>query len=352
MEQFLKAHSYSNLEESCASAIQHFLKNGLIQRTPPKISTGCDIILISDDDFIEMCDELPVNSFFLEDSSRLTSAALFPPNYECFVIRHLNSLCADVHNHDFFEICYVWVGRCTQVTANQTFSMEPGDFLIIPPGIDHAVEVTNDETILFNIMVRKDAFMSSSFSLLSQNHAISAFLRHCLLQNGQGNCLLIQTDNNTILKRIVKHLTQECYTMQELFCDFAINVFNQLFCCILMFGEVKAKYLCLPDNFSLIAILHEIQQNYKTVTLKSLSNKFFFSEEHLSRLIKKATGKNFSELLRETRISQARLLITRTKLSIEQVSELVGYSNVSSFTKAFKSIFGQSPAQYRKQPGS
>lgn len=349
MERFLKTYSHSNPEEACASAIRYFMENGLTEASSPALTLDCDIITTSDEDFIAMCDNLPISALFMEDGSRLTSAALFPPNYECFVVRHLNSLCADVHHHDFFEICYVWAGGCTQVTASQTFSMEAGDFLIIPPGIDHKVQVTDDKTILFNIMVRKTAFMTSSFALLSQSFAISSFLRHCLLEKGQESCLLIQTDNGTILKRIVKHLTQECYTRQEIFCDFAINVFNQLFCYILLFGEIKAKYLCLPDNFSLIAILHEIQQNYKTITLKSLSDKFFFSEEHLSRLIKKTTGKNFSELLRETRINQAKLLVSRTELSIEQVSELVGYSDASSFTKAFKTSLGLSPAQYRKQ---
>lgn len=348
MEQFLKTQSGSTPEEACSRAIQHFQKNGLCRKTPPRISSDCDIILVSDDDFIEMCNELPINSFFLEDNCRLTAAALFPPNYECFVVRHLNSLFADTHHHDFFEICYVWTGSCLQTTSEQTFSMEPGDFLIIPPGIDHTVNVTSSETVLFNIMVRKDAFRTSSFSLLSQNFAISEFLRHCLLKKDQENCLLIHTDNSVILKRIVKHLTQECYTMQDVFCDFAINIFNQLFCCILLSGEVKAQYLCLPDNFSVIAILYEMQQNYQTVTLKSLSDKFYFSEEHLSRLIKKATGRTFSVLLRETRINQAKLLVARTELSIEQIGELVGYSDSSSFTKAFKASLGQSPAQYRK----
>lgn len=349
MEEFLRAHPASDPAEACAEAIRHFRANGLPGTIGPAIPLDCDIITTPDEDFIAMCDRLPISPLFLEDSRSLTSAALFPPNYDCFVVRHLNALSADVHQHDFFEICYVWSGGCTQVSANQTFLMEPGDFLIIPQGTAHKVEVNGPDTILFNIMVRRQAFLSSSFALLSQNFTISAFLSHCLLEPGQESCLLIHTDNGPIPKRILKHLTHECYIKQEFFCDFAINVFNQLFCYMLLNGEVRAKHLRLPDNSSLIAVLHEIQQNYRTITLKSLADKFFFSEEHLSRLIKKTTGKNFSELLRETRINQAKYLISRTELSIEQVSELVGYSDASSFTKAFKTSLGLSPAQYRRQ---
>lgn len=348
MEHYLKTHTPVSTGKMYSQARHYFHQSGLLRHTPPRIASGCDIILVSDEEFIDMCDELPISPFFLDDTTQLSSHSLFPPNYECYVIQHLNSLHVDMHHHDFFEICYVWQGSCIQSTGKHIFEMEAGDFLIIPPGIDHTVKIQTDDTILFNIMARREAFLSSSFPLLSQSFAISAFLRHSLLQSGHENCLLIHTENPSVLKRIVKHLVQECYTLQELFCDFAINIFNQLFCFILLFGEVKAKYLCLPDNFSPIAILHEIQQNYKTVTLSSLSEKFFFSEEHMSRLIKKTTGKTFSALLRETRINQAKTLVARTDLTIEQVSELVGYNDSSAFTKAFKSYVGLSPTKYRK----
>lgn len=348
MEHYLKTHTQIPPEEMCAQAMLYFRQLGLLRHTPPRIASGCDIILVSDEEFIDMCDELPINPLFLDDHARLTSHSLFPPNYGCYIIQHLNSLHVNQHHHDFFEICYVWQGNCLQRTASQIFEMEAGDFLIIPPGINHTVKIQSKDTILFNIMARREVFLSSSFPLLSQSFAISVFLRHSLLQSGQENCLLIHTENTDILKRIVKHFVQECYTLQELFCDFAINIFNQLFSFILLFGEVKAKYLCLPDTFSPIAILHEIQQNYKSITLNALSDKFFFSEEHLSRLIKKTTGKTFSILLRETRINQAKILIDRTDLTIEEISELVGYRDSSAFAKAFKSCVGRSPAQYRK----
>lgn len=349
LNSFLKTQEQNAPEVACANAIRYLQSHGTLRTAPPLMAAGCDIITVSDEDFLSMCDELPIQPFLLEENIRLTSASLFPPNYECFVIRHMNSMRADVHHHDFFEICYVWQGSCTQSTAKQRYEMEPGDFFIIAPGTDHTVTVKDPDTVLFNIMVRKEAFLTSCFPLLSQNFAISSFLRHCLLQAEQETGLLIHAENTPVLKRIVKHLVQECYTLQELFCDFAINIFNQLFCYMLLFGEVKAKYLSLPDNFSLIAILHEIHHHYRTVTLRSLSEQFFFSEEHLSRLIKKTTGKTFSELLRETRINQAKILLERTDMNIEQISAFIGYSDASSFTKAFKADFGRSPAQYRKQ---
>lgn len=348
MEHYLKTHFEQSPHKAYANVVRYFIENNAIGEVPSPFPIDLDIITISDDAFIALCDQLPIHMIVSDDDLCLSSSTIFPHNYECFIVRHLNSLSIVMHHHDFFEICYVWEGGCIQQTADQVFSMKAGDFLIIPPGIDHKVKIAGSGAILFNVMVRANALQSSSLSLLTQHNAVSVFLRHCLLQEGQKNCLLIQTDNSAILKRIIKHLIQEYYTDQDVFCDFAINIFNQLFNYIIFRGEVNAKYLALPENFSPIPILNEIQRNYRTITLKSLADKFFFSEEHLSRLIKKTTGKTFSNLLRETRIEQAKLLATRTDLSFEKISELVGYSDASSFTKAFKNIVCQSPAHYRR----
>lgn len=352
MERFLKTCGDPRPGRALSDALQRYLKNEPAEKPLPPMPKDVDIITVSDADFIKLCDRILVNPAMFDEDPHITSAAMFPYNYGCFIDRHLNSLrVSEMHDHDFFELCYVWEGRCLQYTSGQSFPMTAGDFLLIPPGVSHRVEVTGSDTVLFNILVRTESFLSESFALLAQNNVISTFLRHCLLrgEGGHGGCLLIHTDNGPLLKRIVKHLTHECHTNQELFCDFAINVFNQLFCYLLANGVVRTAGLSLPEDFSFIAIFHEIQQNYKTITLKSLADKYFFSEEHLSRLIRKATGKTFSVLRRETRINQAKLLIARTKLSIESISELVGYSDASSLTKAFKHSVGQSPLQYRKR---
>ena len=345
VEHYLKG----NPGTSFADAVRHFTAEGTSAEHLSPFPKNYDIILATDEDFIGFCDHLPVNMVLSDDDSRLTASVLFPYNCECFVTRHLNALKPDFHCHDFFEFCYVWQGGCEQYTAGETFSMSAGDFLIIPPEVIHGIKANSGKTIIFNIIARAEAFRSSSFNLLIQNYPVSAFLRHCLLEENRGNCLLIHTDNDLMLKRIIKHMTQACYANKTIYCDFAIGIFIQLLCYLFTVGEIQSKYLPYRDHVSSFTILCEIQTNYQTVTLKSLSEKYFFSEEYLSRLIRKLTGKTFSTLLRETRIHQAEMLLSRTTLSIVEISELVGYSEAANFAKAFKAVTGLSPAQYRKQ---
>ncbi|MBQ9031440.1 MAG: helix-turn-helix transcriptional regulator, partial [Parasporobacterium sp.] len=211
------------------------------------------------------------------------------------------------------------------------------------------VEDVEPDSVIFNIMVRANTFRTASGSFMTQDNAIASFFRHSLLQETQGTYLSLHTDNDRFLKRIVKHLCQECYLLPTVFCDFATGIFQQLLCYLMLSSEVKTETLHLPDRFSIIRILHDIQENFDTVTLKTLAQKYFFSEEYLSRLIKKHTGRTFSETLLEIRISQAKLLLARTNEPLEAVGNQIGYREYATFSRAFKKKEGCTPACYRQE---
>jgi AraC-like DNA-binding protein len=61
----------------------------------------------------------------------------------------------------------------------------------------------------------------------------------------------------------------------------------------------------------------------------------------------KAEGTAFTDILDQLAIEQARGLL-RTALSVEQVAERMGYSDVSNFGRAFRRWTGTTPAAYRK----
>lgn len=62
----------------------------------------------------------------------------------------------------------------------------------------------------------------------------------------------------------------------------------------------------------------------------------------------KAEGVTFSEIADALQHKQACLLLRDERLSIEQVAEHVGYSDVSNFNRAFRRWTGLTPAAYRK----
>jgi AraC-like DNA-binding protein len=65
----------------------------------------------------------------------------------------------------------------------------------------------------------------------------------------------------------------------------------------------------------------------------------------------KAEGVAFSDIADAFQHRQARLLLSDERLSVEEVAERVGYSDVSNFTRAFRRWTGVTPATYRKAGG-
>ena len=82
--------------------------------------------------------------------------------------------------------------------------------------------------------------------------------------------------------------------------------------------------------------------------IKELSDELFISERQLSRLIKKYYNMTFVERKNYLRTENAKNLLLTTELSIDEISEKLGYSDRNSFTFSFKKITGLSPAEYRK----
>jgi len=60
-------------------------------------------------------------------------------------------------------------------------------------------------------------------------------------------------------------------------------------------------------------------------------------------------GTNFTRLIAETKVDQAKFFLDKKDLSAQDISELLGYSEVTNFRRAFKSWTGMSPKDYRQK---
>ncbi|MGM9552300.1 MAG: helix-turn-helix transcriptional regulator [Clostridia bacterium] len=99
--------------------------------------------------------------------------------------------------------------------------------------------------------------------------------------------------------------------------------------------------------FPLPAYISYMKDNLKTVTLRSLSEKFALSEGYLSRYFKKETGKTYSELIKEMRLKTASELLENTDFSVEKIIETIGYTDNSIFYRNFREKYGVTPKTYR-----
>ncbi len=103
------------------------------------------------------------------------------------------------------------------------------------------------------------------------------------------------------------------------------------------------------------SILNEFEkQEYFSDNLASLSDlarRTGESPHHVSQVINEKLEKNFFELLASYRIEKAKKLLLEDKkgrLTIEEISEMVGYNSKTAFNNSFKKLTGKTPSEFRK----
>lgn len=84
-----------------------------------------------------------------------------------------------------------------------------------------------------------------------------------------------------------------------------------------------------------------------TLCLDSVAEHLGVSYYFLSRIFKSETNQSFSDLLGDVRIYRAMELLRTTALPVQEVCTQVGYTNWSTFLRAFRKRAGTTPLQYR-----
>jgi len=78
-----------------------------------------------------------------------------------------------------------------------------------------------------------------------------------------------------------------------------------------------------------------------------------YSEQHFHRLFKTIVGESVHAYIRQARLEYAaNQLMFDSKSSVLDIATKSGFSSVSSFSRAFKSIFSMSPGQWRSKESS
>lgn len=85
----------------------------------------------------------------------------------------------------------------------------------------------------------------------------------------------------------------------------------------------------------------------KKLTLKDVSSNLFTSKSNLSSQFTQLLNISFKTYVDTLKIANSFELLLKTNDTISLISEKVGFSNASSYSKTFKSYMGMTPNEYR-----
>lgn len=104
------------------------------------------------------------------------------------------------------------------------------------------------------------------------------------------------------------------------------------------------------DQNSLIEAVYEYINRYfaEPIGLTNVSEFINRNPSYVSRLIKQVTDKNFSQILTEKRMEEAKKLLRDPSLKLADIAARTGYPNLRYFTRVFHAQVNMAPNDYRK----
>lgn len=115
-------------------------------------------------------------------------------------------------------------------------------------------------------------------------------------------------------------------------------------------GKTSAEPESQAGSFIVHNALAFMKQNYnRKITLKEVADNTYVSQWHLSKLLNRHTGQNFSELLNSIRVEAAKELLKDPALRIGDVADEVGFLDLAHFSRVFKKVTGTSANEYRNR---
>ena len=105
-------------------------------------------------------------------------------------------------------------------------------------------------------------------------------------------------------------------------------------------GKSPSKLLMQVTNY--------VQHNLSApVSVNELAKSLFISRTHLAAKFKKETGMTLTEFILKEKTQEAKRLLRYSDKSLSLISNYLGFSSQSHFTKTFKKLTGITPKEYR-----
>lgn len=104
-----------------------------------------------------------------------------------------------------------------------------------------------------------------------------------------------------------------------------------------------------PSEHTIALVELYIKKHYKEIlSLDVLAEKVYLTPHYLSSIFIQEKGIGINKYIKNVRMEKARELLLGTNMKISDISEQVGYSNLSYFCRSFRNEYGMTPDQYRR----
>ena len=229
-------------------------------------------------------------------------------------------------NSDYFIIEYVVSGKGYLNVNGSSFTLDAGDVYILPPQTAHSYRADKNtpyQKIWCN-------FYSTVFKKVMHDYNIyDKFVFRA------PEC---KSDFEKLLEIAAGSIIND-----DIWPDVATVLFS-------VFNKIAVRYYHADGRMTIAAQAKEILDNsvYDYITVQELSKQLFVSKVRLSSEFKKVYGLSPYGYLLSQRISQAKLFLRSTDMTVKEISEKLCFADEHYFSNIFKRKTGVTPSTFRK----
>ncbi|MFH4904182.1 AraC family transcriptional regulator [Staphylococcus cohnii] len=253
----------------------------------------------------------------------------------------------ELHYHDHYEIFFSLSGNLRYTIEGQSFNLEVGSMLIIPPYKFHRLDEQMDGHAE-RIGLRFDA------KILNELSVENCDLSMCFDKYSPKFKYLLQLTESQ--KRELYYLLQGLINEQD----------NQAFGKALAAKSLLTQFLIIlnrtaienedivdysddPSSHLVRQVLDYMELHYsEDISLEQLENKFFVSRHKITQQFTKLVGYPPYRYLLNLRLRNVQRLLKKGE-NPQQVATNCGFTDYSNFYRRFKTSYGCSPREFLQQ---
>lgn len=253
--------------------------------------------------------------------------------------------------HSFWEFVYVDMGSAIALVDGIGYSLDQGQIIFHEPGELHAhmsnqKEANNLLVVTFSVDGEiMDFFKKKTFTLdKAGKKLLQLFIQEC--HHSVGNLTnRFEEQSNIDFK------STQIGTSQLLYC-----YLSELFIYLLRNAGIYEKSNSLNQKAAIISddslaelIKQYLKDNtYANLSLKDICQHFTIGKSQLYELFEENTDTTPIKYYSRQKIKEAKRLLRETELSVSQISDMLGYTTIHNFSRAFKNETNFSPLAYKK----
>lgn len=271
----------------------------------------------------------------------------FNDRAEVFLQSSFHHVRPEEHCHENIEVTYVYRGQYRFTSQGKEHIMSRGDAVLLSPNTAHTIEEFSDDSFYITLYINKSNLSLTFRSILKTHNIISEFIKEIISNPDSPNYLLISTDNNPVLNQLMINLFIEQVRFDQYAPECTLNYLKLFFLALIRSYDHFDQFYVSGANVDIGPVLDYLSKHYKTSTLSEMAKHFNYSNSYLSTLIKNSTGKNYTQIIKQYRLSEAKDYLDHSNRSVKDIALECGYNDVDHFSKTFKKVYGMSPQQYR-----